>query len=456
MNSTLIKLTCIKHPVDGIMVSQPLMDALQLRPRQKVIVHLGERQASTRVIPLNQKGKEILVPDLVQQKLLIPFSGSIYVRAGQGELFLGPVVGILTTGIGRSTRQPMTPRAGFFKQLLSAQQGEGAYYFLFSPHDVNWKSKSVNGFFLVRGKNQAVQWKRFVVPFPNVIYNRIPNRSSESAATIRRFKKNVSLYTGARIFNPNFFDKWTIHQKLSHIPQASEHIPETYIAPSIQMVEQMLKKHGVVYLKPVGGSLGLGIIRVTYHPSHGYLCRYHRTGGNVLRRFNSLTALWRHIFNNNRKLSKYLVQQGIPLMKINGRPVDFRVHLYKNRNNQWVVTAIAAKAAGNGSVTTHVRTGGKVLSFMDALRHGFGARAKEVHREIQQTAIKLAQYIESSIGQDLGELGFDIGVDRQGRIWMFEANSKPGRSIFKHPSLKKANRESIRKILEYSFYLSHF
>ncbi len=455
MNSTLIKLTCIKNSADGIMVSQPLMDALQLRPRQKVNIHLGERQAATKVIPSNRKGKEIMVPDIVRQKLLIPFSGSIYVRANQGELFLGPVVGILTTGIGRGTKQPMTPRAGFFKQLLLAQYGEGAYYFLFSPHDVNWKSKSVNGFFLVRGNNN-LQWKRFVIPFPNVIYNRIPNRSSEAAATIRQFKKYVSLYTGARMFNPNFFDKWTIHEKLSKIPQANQHIPETYIAPSIQTVDQMLKKHGVVYLKPVGGSLGMGIIRVTLHSGHGYLCRYHRSGGNVLRRFNNLTSLWRHIFNSNRKLKKYLVQQGISLMKIQGRPVDFRVHLYKNRNNQWLVTAIAAKAAGNGSVTTHVRTGGKVLSSMEALRRGFGGRATEVHREMVQTAIKLAQYIENSIGQDLGELGFDIGVDRQGRIWMFEANSKPGRSIFKHPSLKKANRESIRNILEYSFYLSQF
>ena len=39
----------------------------------------------------------------------------------------------------------------------------------------------------------------------------------------------------------------------------------------------------------------------------------------------------------------------------------------------------------------------------------------------------------------IGEIGFDLGIDQTGAIWMFEANSRPGREIFQHVSLKNQN-----------------
>ncbi|MBO8171896.1 MAG: YheC/YheD family protein [Bacillaceae bacterium] len=450
--SALIKLSFTRQPFQGIALSDSLMNQFQLKPKQKIMLRLGERSVQTRIFRHKRGPREMWIPASVKEKLLIPHQGLIHLKKDKNEFAIGPVIGILTTGIGRGTSRPESPRVGFFKHLLTAQQGEGAYYFLFTPHDVNWQSKSVNGFFL----DPTTGWKRRLVAFPDVIYNRIPNRSTESTPAIQQFKRNVKLYTRARMFNPNFFDKWTIHEKMDLLPQTKDHVPETYRSPRRETVEKMLRRHGFVYLKPIGGSLGLGIVKVTLHPRHGYLCRYHQSGRNVLRRFTSLSTLLRHVFKNGKKLNSYLVQQGIPLMRVNGRPVDFRVHLYKNRQNNWVVTAIAAKVAGNGSVTTHVRTGGTVLSYKEVLRHAFGSKADIVEQDIKQVAIKLAESIESAVSHNLGELGFDIGVDTNGQIWMFEANSKPGRSIFKHPSLKQANRQSIRHILDYSFYLAQF
>ena len=136
--------------------------------------------------------------------------------------------------------------------------------------------------------------------------------------------------------------------------------------------------------------------------------------------------------------------------------MDFRVHAHKNSNNEWVVAAIAAKIAGQGSVTTHVRTGGTVISGDDLLQRVFPSRSSEIELALKETAIKLAEAIESRIDQNIGELGFDLGIDETGHIWMFEANSRPGRSIFKHDSLKEADRKSIHLIVDYSRYLANF
>lgn len=453
MDSIQVKITFSKYAFQGVAMSVPLMEQLGLKPKQKIELWLGERSIAVPVLRGSKGENQLWLPAYVREKLLVPFEGYLHLFKSDNKIMLGPVIGILTTGIGKGSEQPLSPRAGFFKHLLSAQKGEGVYYFLFTPADVSWENKAVNGYFL-RQINGRVEWKRHWIPFPNVIYNRIPNRSTESQPLIQQFKRNVMQYTGARMFNPNFFDKWSIHEKLVNHPDTQSHVPETYLSPNIDTIDQMLRRYGMVYLKPAGGSLGLGIVRVTLHPKHGYLCRYHTEHGNVLKRFSSLSGLLNHVFTGRRKLSRYLIQQGISLMKIEGRPVDFRVHLHKNRHNQWVVTAIAAKAAGHGSVTTHVRTGGTVLSSLEALRYVFGSQAEVIYNEITSVSVKLAETIEATLDHDLGELGFDIGVDQKGHIWMFEANSKPGRSIFKHPSLKQADRESIRYILDYSYYLA--
>ena len=46
----------------------------------------------------------------------------------------------------------------------------------------------------------------------------------------------------------------------------------------------------------------------------------------------------------------YIAQQGISLIKKEKRCVDFRVHTNKDGNNQWVLTALAAKAAPTASL----------------------------------------------------------------------------------------------------------
>jgi hypothetical protein len=155
-------------------------------------------------------------------------------------------------------------------------------------------------------------------------------------------------------------------------------------------------------------------------------------------------------------LSRYVAQQGIRLIEIESCPIDFRFHMHKDGNNRWVVAGIGAKKAGRGSVTTHIKNGGSLMTPEQALARIFGDRASEVLQEAKNVAVKLSEAIERNYSHMLGELGLDIGIDRNGSIWMFEANAKPGRSIFKHPALKDQGRASIEYILDHCLYLSKF
>lgn len=454
MESKRVRIQFLQSSHQGLVMPVDLCRELGIENRKQIFVQLGQKKVSTRLLKTRRGNNEILFPPGLRKELAVPFGGEIHVKVEGDTIRIGPSVGILTTGISLVGNKLVSGRASFFRHLLSAQKGVGMYYFLFTPGSVNWEQRTVRGIFLQEGPSGVV-WRQATVPIPDVIYNRIPDRGSERSEGVKFLKEKIANFPNCKMFNPSFFNKWSIHQRLQGHPFATQHVPETYIAPNVSRIESMLQKYRMVYLKPGSGSLGLGIIKVVYRPGEGFFCSYNSKGQNVVRRYRSLPTLLQSQIPRTR-LGTYLVQQGIRLIKYNGRPLDFRVHAHKNSNNEWVVAAIAAKIAGQGSVTTHVRTGGTVISGQDLLQRVFNNRGSEIEAALKETAIKLAETIESRVGQNIGELGFDLGIDETGHIWMFEANSRPGRSIFKHDSLREADRKSIYLIVDYSRYLANF
>jgi hypothetical protein len=325
-----------------------------------------------------------------------------------------------------------------------------SFYFAFNPRDVNWQKQTIHALFAKSNGG----WFRKSVPLPDVIYNRLSSRRAEKSSRMEHFKQRFGK-RNIPLFNWSFFDKWDVYNLLSG-DEASKYVPESRINPSAVHIRQLLAKHKFIYLKPTAGSLGIGIYRITNNPKHGYFVRYRKSGKNVLLRFRSFQGLIKQLGTNRGKLHQYVAQQGIRLIELEGCPIDFRFHMNKNANNHWVVSAIGAKKAGKGSVTTHIRTGGQLMSPEQVLRQIYGQRSEQVLQHAKDTAIKLAKAIEKNYAHVLGELGFDIGIDQNEKIWMFEANAKPGRSIFKHPSLKDQEKASLRYIWEHCTYLSRF
>ncbi|CAM3484556.1 MULTISPECIES: YheC/YheD family protein [Brevibacillus] len=458
METTRVRLRFLTHPhVCGIILPIHLCQKLQLRPRQKITIMLGKKEVVATVLQDRQNPDSTIVKvtSLLRSELGIPHGGLINLKREGDVLRIGPAIGIVTTGIRKDSKQPIGPRTSFFHKLLQAQEGKGVFYYIFSPHDVDWNNNLVSAWFLQRSKKGGYVWRKRTTAMPDVVYDRIPSRSAEKHESVREFKYKLAGYPHMPVFNQGFFNKWRVHQLLYPNPEVNEHIPETYTSPSLQTVRNLLKKYPIVYLKPKNGSLGYGIVKVVHQPGKGYEASYHTGSGNVKRHFTKLASLYQHVFRT-RRVSGYLAQQGISLLTFHGRPFDFRVHLHKNQLNEWVVSCTAAKVAGSGSVTTHVRTGGTVIPGDELLTHLFGRQKALMTERIKDASIRLAQAIEQAKGMDLGELGLDMGIDTHGHVWMFEANSKPGRSIFKHARLKHADQESRKLLVDYSCYLANF
>jgi len=145
------------------------------------------------------------------------------------------------------------------------------------------------------------------------------------------------------------------------------------------------------------------------------------------------------------------VQQAIALAKFKGRPFDLRLLIQKNRHGQWQKTGVAARVAGEGSITTHVFYGGTRDSTRKAIDYAAKAHRfsrVEVEKQLKTLISLFPKTIEKSAKQSFGELEIDLGIDQQGKVWFFEANSKPFRF-----DEKLIRAKSLVRLIHYAKFL---
>lgn len=432
-----------------------LIDSWNLHNKHEISISFGHR--TVKAILKKHYGNEdqLWMTRELSDKLSIPYAHRLWVKVQGNTISLGPLVGIVTCDAITATGFPFTQKYNtYFNNLLKVQhsQKHAGVYFVFDVNAVNWDTLTVDGVIL---RPDTGGWERTKVPFPDVVYNKILSRTRENRPEAQRFIDQLNTKTRAQMFNEKYFQKWDVYERLSSIPAVSHLVPETYFNPSTEQINDMIRKYQMVYFKPVDGFMGLGIYQIK-STWNRIISRFRQKNKNVAKSYGSINEFLKQQLPL-RKRKNYVIQQGIELAKKDGQPLDFRVHLNKNIHNKWEITGIGAKVAGKGSITTHVKAGGKIISPITALEEIFAGRAERLLEQLKENSIKIAEALEDSFNKPIGELGIDMGIDQSGQIWMFEANSKPGRSIFvKIDSLRPNAMYSNKLLLDYSTHLANF
>ncbi|CAH2713577.1 Endospore coat-associated protein YheD [Neobacillus rhizosphaerae] len=419
-----------------------------LRDKQIKKIAFGSKSIAVDFFPHPDKNDRIVISKKIQEAIQFPhFTIPLHAFIENQILYIGPLVGIFTAGFTSIPQQPVGERTLFFSKLLSVNKPVGALAFVFGEQHIDWEQGTIEGYFF---HNQA--WTTVEVPFPNVIYDRLPNRKSENNPKLIKVRERLQKEYLIPWYNPGFFNKLDIYERLQKDPSVTTYLPETHPFTSFSIMETMLSKYGHIFIKPKNGSLGLGVHQVIFDKQTGdYYCRYQDDGYiNRLRKFVSLERLFHSVFAH-QSLEKMLVQQGISLLRNEKRSIDFRVHTNKDDYGKWQVSAIAAKIAGHGSVTTHARSGGDIKTIAEI----FPKEECDLYTEkLISTALLLSKSLDRNIEGIIGEIGFDLGIDRNGNVWIFEANSKPGRSIFSHPELKEVDFLTRKLSIAFAIFLT--
>lgn len=198
------------------------------------------------------------------------------------------------------------------------------------------------------------------------------------------------------------------------------HVPETK-RWGRSSFEGMLRRHGLVYVKPANGSCGVGVMRAELRRRTGAV---DVQSGTTRVRLASPREAYGWI--ERRKPAKpYLVQQGIRVLRKEGRPIDFRVVIQRNGAREWEVSGMLARVASPGKAVTNGSQGGSIYSADDVLAEQAGkSEAARIAAGFERLARETARQFALSYPR-MNELGLDIAVDKRLRSWILEVNTKP-------------------------------
>ncbi|QWU15307.1 YheC/D like ATP-grasp [Paenibacillus sophorae] len=211
--------------------------------------------------------------------------------------------------------------------------------------------------------------------------------------------------------------KWRKTEALLSDSRISGYIPKT-MPYSNTALHSMLQRYGNVVIKPIVGGGGYGVIKV-FRDGRGYGFTYmDRT--RIYRDYSSMAGALKRV----RVKRSYLIQQGISLARIAGRPIDYRVKVVKN-GEHWEFRSMVGRLARPGLFVTNLCKGGTMLTCREGLRRSLPRIKISAKRtEMRNLTITCIGVLERHF-PGIGELGFDYAVDRSGRIWILEVNTRP-------------------------------
>ncbi len=338
----------------------------------------------------------------------------------------------------------------YFEQLSEVAAQDHLTVFLFSPVWINWDERNTYGFFF---NSKEKEWNSGTFPIPSFIYDRCfytnRNHYNKYHTYVDRIRKDKSIM----FLNTPLSGKWQMHQLLSKHKEIESYLPRTELYSDFNQIIDWFYDCDTLFLKPTNGTHGLGIFRIRKKQEEAYIIQG-RTSPKRPPIHKTLNKNSLHLYINSLLQNKrYILQQALDLTTHEGDVFDIRVLVQKERSEDWKTTGSAVRLGLNGSITSNLHSGGKAMNLIPFLQKEYPTdTAQSIQSQIEYIVNRLPHFIEAYHGR-LCEIGLDLGVDRSGKVWLLEANSKPGRRVFDLTNSTKSKLKSISRPIVYAQYL---
>lgn len=358
-----------------------------------------------------------------------------------------PVLGILTLYLND---KKYLEEKKVYERMIEEGTQLGIDVYVFTPSDVNSSKELIHALMYLPDQNR---WIRKWRSFPDMIFDRCRIQRGERFQELLRFRKK---YAHLLFLNRPLRNKWTLHQVLNKKGLFRPFLLDTKLYRNTADVKSMLKKHRLLYLKPINGTGGRGILRIerTSKDSNILLVQGRDQQRRIISPRKIQTERLSTLLPREDMGTNYIIQEGVQLKLPNGRVHDYRMLVQKNRHGNWECTGCAGRIGAERSVTSNLHGGGRAAEMNELLSSWIPSPEKrgEIRETAEEFGIEIAKYLEKTYG-DLCELALDLAIDKNGRIYLIEVNPKPAREVFIEIGQDEVYRQAIIKPLEYSMWL---
>lgn len=356
-------------------------------------------------------------------------------------------LGILTC---KTLGAPPFRETAYFKQLTLTGREWGIQLIVFSPTDVDWNRKSVSAW---SWDGNLSRWHRKNHPIPTLIYDRCYYLDNKHYLAYKPYVSKLVQHPGTQLLGRPLGGKIRTQKILLNNPLLRPYLPPTIMCMGPETVHSALKTMGTILIKPNGGSHGRGVAAIFPDDNRRYRIKG-RTRKN--QEFHIQIQSEKHFLNWLTRFigsTRYIIQPYLTLCTKDGRPFDLRILVQKGKKGKWETTGSAVRTGKTDSLTSNLHGGGKAertASFLTT--HIPETHRPAIIRSIQLLAREVPLQIEKEHGR-LAELGLDIGIDQKYQVWLLEANSKPGRSVFLLTGEAHVRKRSIQLPIQYAYFL---
>lgn len=432
----------VTDSVNTIFINEKYRNQLQDK-KENVVLRIGSWKSIVKVMYVSHMGEDTIgLSDNIRDSINLPTELPYEILFQSKEIHIGPVIGICISNSRTLTVREVEKHVSRFSNYDVIK----GLVFLFSSVEIDTKKKMVEGYYYV--PNLGLTQKNFIrsrFPYPGSVYKRVSMNDSKSLD----LRKTI----GDKIFNWYIFNKLELWEWTISNTEARNSLPYTEQLKNRETVFRMLRKYKSVYIKPINGSLGKGIIKITKRNKR-FLVKKHNT-----QKYIQYTKLQISQYISNLLLKKrYIIQQDVAITRYN-KIVDFRIYMQKNKSKNWTFMGYIARFAKKNKITTNAKNLDTVYEGRKGMKLAFAFtdnQAMELEEKLKTCCMNICNVIDQR-GGHYGDVAIDVVIDTDYNVWILEINKRYfAKNLTKINDQKQLYYMVRSKPLEYAKTLAGF